>query len=99
MITKKIVYASALRVEELRPEVDEILRHIAQLLKEPGESEDDWLDYVFVSDESRLGDFISTESDLFEFRARLGMPELNKRDAICAIALALRSKQATRTIQ
>jgi chorismate mutase len=35
MTTKKIVYAAAIRVEELRPEVNEILRHIAQLLKEP----------------------------------------------------------------
>ena len=99
MTTKKIVYAAAVRVEELRPEVNEILRHIAQLLKEPDESEDDWLDCVFVSDESRLADFISNDLELQELRSRLGIPELNRRDLICAMAFALRSRQATRTIQ
>ena len=67
MTTRKIVFAEAIRVEEFRPEVNEILRHIAQLLKEPDASEDDWLDCVFVSDESRLADFISKDQELQSF--------------------------------
>ena len=95
---KKIEYASTVRIEALRPEVDEILRHVAQLLKEPEESEDDWLDYVFVSDESRLADFISTDLELQELRVHLANPTLERREFICAIALALRKKRAPQTV-
>ncbi len=98
MTSKKIVYAATIMVEELRTEVDEILRHIAQLLKEPDESEDDWLGCVFVSDESRIADFISTELELQELRVRLAVPELSRRDFICAIALAIRKKRAPHTV-
>ncbi len=94
----KIVCAAAIRVEELRPEVNTVLRYIAQLLKECDESEGDWLDYVFVSDESRLGDFISSDLELQALRSHLAIPELDTRDTICAIAFALRKNRATQTI-
>ena len=65
---------------------------------EPGELEEDWLKYVFVSDESCLGDFLSSHSDLIDLRERLGMPELQMRSSICAVAFALSKKKATQTV-
>ena len=99
MSDKKIEFASAIRVESLRPEVDGLLRHIARFLKEPNESDDDWLDYVFVSDESSLADFLSEDSELVELRESLVMPELTIQDSICDVALALRGRKSQQTIQ
>jgi hypothetical protein len=96
---EEIVYAAAVRVEALWPEVDELLRQMAHLFKEPNEPEDDWLDYVFVSDESHLADFLSADSELAALRERLAMPELAMRDSICNVALALRGKKNQQTIQ
>jgi len=99
MSNKKIEFAPAIKVEGLLTEVDELLRQLALLLKDPEESEDDWLDYVFVSDESRISDFLHTESELAEIRERLELPELKMRDLISDAALALRNKKSQRTIQ
>lgn len=93
LIPKKIVYAESIRIETLRPEVDEILKQVAQLLKESDESEEDWLAWVFVSDESRLADFTHADSDVRKLQASLDLPELRTRDAICDIALALRNRK------
>ena len=79
--------------------MDELLRQIAFLMIEPDESVEDWLDYVFVSDESCLADFLPEDSDLAVLRERLVMPELTMRDSICDVALALRARKSQQTIQ
>jgi hypothetical protein len=93
MSEKKIEFAPAVRVESLRDEVDELLRQIAPLMIEPDESVDDWVNYVFASDESSLGDFLSDDSDLVWLRERLVMPELKLQDSICDVALALSNQR------
>jgi len=76
-----------------------LLRAIAGLLKEPEESEDEWLNYVIVTDQSRIADFLHADSELAEVRERLGLPELKMLDFICDAALALRRRKSRRTIQ
>jgi hypothetical protein len=99
MSDKKIEFAPAVKVESLRTEVDELLRHIASLLIEPDESVDEWLEYVFVSDESTLADFLPEDTYLVELRERLAMPELTMQDSIYEVALALSGKKSQRTAQ
>ena len=73
--------------------MNELLQHIAAMMKEPEETEDDWLKYCFVSDESSLGDFF-LEDELAELSVRIGISSLRLRDLLCDVAIALHHKKS-----
>jgi hypothetical protein len=98
MTKKTIEFAPAIRVDTLRLEVDALLQELAWLFKDPDESPDDWLQYVFVSDESRLDDFLSTDSELQELRQRLALPEIKMLDSLCDVAVLFDQSKVLPTI-
>ncbi len=83
---KRITFASTSKIDQFQTEVDELILAIAPFMIEPNEDEQDWADSVFVSDESRLGDFLSQESDLPALSEKLGLPLLERRDLIGTVA-------------
>lgn len=93
MAEKRVEFASTKRVDEFREEVSELLRCIASILKEPGDTEDEWLSYAFVSDESRLADFFYEDSELAQLERLCGMNGLKMRDLICDVADALHQRK------
>ena len=85
---EKIEFATTDRVNESPEEMSELLRHIAALLKEPDESEEDWLRDCFVSDESRLADFFYEDRELVELGRRIVVSGLRMKDLVCDVAVA-----------
>ena len=94
MTKPQLEFASTNRIDRLHKEVSEIMWQIASMMKEPDESEEEWLQYAFVSDESRLLEFLSEESEVIELRNRLKLPTLDWRDFFIDVALAIRHKRA-----
>jgi len=83
---KKIEFASGEKVRHFQPEVDELIFEIAAFMVEPGEDVADWASYVFVSDESRLGDFLSSADELKMLGDKLGLPALQRSDFVREVA-------------
>ncbi len=81
--------ASTTRVNEVREEVSELLRYFASILKGPEDTEDEWLSYTFISDESRLADFFYEDSELIQLQKLSGINGLKMRDLICDVAYLL----------
>ncbi len=94
MTKPKLEFASTKKIDQLHKEISEIMWQIASMMKEPDESEEEWLQYAFVSDESRLIEFLFEESEVLELRDRLKLPTLDWRDLFIDVALALRHKRA-----
>lgn len=90
MAKRKIEFASTERVDELSEEVSSLLRWFAAILKEPEDTEEEWLSYTFVSDESRLADFFQEESELTQLEKLCSVSDLKMRDLICDVAYAIR---------
>jgi hypothetical protein len=97
-MSKRIEIASTAKIEEFPKEVESLLRHLAAILKEPEESEEEWLSYAFVSDESRIADFIN-EEELICLRNQIGLPDLAMCDLMCDVALALHDARSEQTDQ
>jgi hypothetical protein len=53
---------------------------------------------LFVSDESRISDFLASDADIVLLRERLDMPKLARRDLIREVALALRGNKGRKTV-
>jgi len=90
---KKIEFASSVAVHQLQTEVDEVILAIAPFMIEPGEDAEEWAGSVFVSDESSIGDFLNSTSELGPLAERLGLPALQMRDLIRDVAETLRQKK------
>jgi hypothetical protein len=86
MAEKRFEFASTKRVDEFLEEVSELLRCFASILKEPEDTEEEWLSYAFVSDESRLADFFYEDSELKRIEKCCGLSGLKMRDLICDVA-------------
>jgi hypothetical protein len=95
MAEKMIGFASTTRVDEFCEEVSELLRWFASILKEPEDTEDEWLSSTFVSDESRLADFFYLDSELEQLEKLSGINGLEMRDLLCDVAHALRQGKRT----
>ena len=83
---KKIEFASGDKVRHFQSEVDELILEIAAFMVYPGEDVADWATYVFVSDESRSGDFLSSANELKMLEDRLGLPALQRSDFVREVA-------------
>jgi len=90
---KTITFASTSKINQFQTEVDELILTIAPFMIGPDEDVQDWASSVFVSDESRLGDFLSHESDLPALSEKLGLPLLQRRDLIGSVAELLHQKK------
>jgi hypothetical protein len=86
---KKIVYAPGNKIRLFQAEVDELILAIAAFMIEPGEDVADWANSVFVSDESRVGDFLYSGFDLGLLAERLGLPPLEHKDLVSDVAETL----------
>ena len=71
-----IKFAPFNRAAEYRTEIDQLLLAIAKYLIEDGESPEEWVDFTFVSNESSLGDFLSSEDDLVSLATDLQLRPL-----------------------
>jgi hypothetical protein len=89
MAEKRVDFASTKKVDEFPEEVSELLRFFASVLKEPEDTEEEWLSYAFVSDESRLADFFYQDCELTQLEKLSGIDNLKMRDLICDVACTL----------
>ena len=90
---KKIKYAPGERVRKFRVEIDELILAIAPFMIEPDEDIHDWANFVFVSDESSIGDFLYLDDQVRSLSEKLGLPLLQSRDLICEVAEILHQKK------
>ncbi len=91
---KRIEFASTYRVVEYQEAMNDLLRHIAAMMKDPETTDDDWLKYCFVSDESSLGHFF-LEDELAELSTRVGISGLRRKDLLCDVAVAVHQKKSS----
>jgi hypothetical protein len=90
---KKVVFAANGKIRAYRTEVDELLLAIAVYMIEPGEDDEDWARDAFVSDESRIGDFLSFDPEVKLLSESLGLPQLSRKDFICDVAETLHQRK------
>jgi len=86
---KKVVFAAGGKIRAFQTEVDELLLSIAVYMIKPGDDVEEWVRDVFVSDESRLGDFLAFDPEVRLLSEGLGLPHLTRKDLICDLAETL----------
>lgn len=72
----RIVMADTTEIKKAWKSVDRVLVAIGEILV-PGDAED-WVKYVFVSDESTVGDFLHDPAELAKLSEALGFPVTEK---------------------
>jgi len=88
-----IEFAPSNRVEEYRPEVDQLLLAIAKYMIEEGESPEEWVEFTFVSNESSIGDFLCSEEDLASLAGDLQLHPLGFRESLVDVAVTIRQRE------
>jgi hypothetical protein len=83
----KIVPAATDHVADYADEIGQSLLYIGELV-DPGDAED-WASSCFVSDLSRLADFMSTKDYHESLEAKLGF-SVDRKDRVVAIAARMR---------
>jgi hypothetical protein len=93
-MTKRIEFASTTRLDLFEDELPQIVRSLATIMKEPEDTEEDWIEYCFISDESRVVEFLYEEAELLKLRALLDLPSLAKDDLFVDVAEALHRRRS-----
>ena len=92
LIMKKVVFAAGRKIRAFRTEVDKLLLMIAVYMVEPGDEVEEWTRNIFVSDESRIGDFLAFDS-VNLLSKTLDLPQLSGKDFICDVAETLHQRK------
>ena len=90
---KNISFASTSKIKQFQSEVDTVILAIAPFMIDPDEDPQEWAAYVFVSDESSIGDFLSDESALPSLSQSLHVPLLKSQDLVSDVAEFLHQRE------